>query len=93
LKSNLSIRNRTLLSQQFISRNESQMDTSGMFSDDQTAILGCFAALAVCGMIAALSFHLGPAGRQQKQLDASRNRTLPLQKPQSQPQHQDRRAA
>jgi hypothetical protein len=81
------------LSQQFISRNESQMDTSGMFSDDQTAILGCFAALAVCGMIAALSFHLGPAGRQQKQLDASRNRTLPLQKPQSQPQHQDRRAA
>jgi hypothetical protein len=69
------------------------MDISGMFSDDQTAILGCFAALAVCGMIAALSFHVGPAGRQQKQIDASRNRTLPLEKPQSQSQHQDRRAA
>lgn len=69
------------------------MDMSGMFSDDQMAIIGCFAALAVCGMIAALSFHLGPAGRQQKQIDAARNRTLPLETPQSQTQRRDRRAA
>ncbi len=42
------------------------MDASGMFSDDQMAIIGCFFALAVCGMIAAISFHFGPAGRQDK---------------------------
>ena len=92
-ESNSNISNCTLLSQIFVSSSKSQMDIFGMFSDDQTAILGCFAALAVCGMIAALSFHLGPAGRQQKQIDASRNRTLPLEKPESQPQRQDRRAA
>jgi len=40
------------------------MDLSGIFSDDQIAVLGCFAALAVCGLIAALSFRFGPAGQQ-----------------------------
>lgn len=69
------------------------MDVSGMFSDDQMAVICCFGALAVCGMIAALSFHFGPAGRQQKQMDVTRNRTLPLQKLQDQAQRQDRRAA
>ncbi len=69
------------------------MDVSGMFSDDQMAVICCFGALAVCGMIAALSFHFGPAGRQQKQMDVARNRTLPLQKLQDQAQHLDRRAA
>lgn len=68
------------------------MDVSGMFSDDQMAVICCFGALAVCGMIAVLSFHFGPAGRQQ-QMDGTRNQTLPLQKPQDQTQHQDRRAA
>jgi hypothetical protein len=69
------------------------MDVSGMFSDDQMAVIYCFGALVVCGMIAALSFHFGPAGSQQKQMDDVRNRTLPLQKLQDQAQHQDRRAA
>ena len=69
------------------------MNVSSMFSDDQMAVIGCFAALAVCGMIAALSFHFGPAGREQKQSDATRKQTLPLQKLQDQTQHQDRRAA
>lgn len=69
------------------------MDLSGMFSDDQMAIIGCFGALAMCGMIAALSFHLGPAGSQQKTIDVARNRTLPLGTPQSQIPQQDRRAA
>ncbi len=36
-----------------------------IFTDDQTAILGCFGAIAVCGLIAALSFRLGPAGKSQ----------------------------
>jgi hypothetical protein len=36
-----------------------------IFTDDQTAILGCFGAIAVCGLIAALSFRLGPAGKPQ----------------------------
>ena len=69
------------------------MDVSGMFSDDQMSVIGCFAALAVCGMVAALSFQLGPAGRQQKQIDAARNRTLPLEKPHDPAQRQGRRAA
>ncbi len=69
------------------------MDVSGMFSDDQMAVICCFGALAVCGMIAALSFHFGPAGRQQKQTDVARNPTLPIQKLQDQGQQQDRRAA
>ena len=29
-----------------------------IFTDDQTAILGCFGAIAVCGLIAALSQEL-----------------------------------
>jgi hypothetical protein len=65
------------------------MNVSGMFSDDQMAIIGCFAALAVCGMIAALSFHFGPAGREQKQIAGTRKHSLPLQKLQDQSQ-QDR---
>jgi uncharacterized membrane protein YdfJ with MMPL/SSD domain len=69
------------------------MNVSGMFSDDQMAIIGCFTALAVCGMIAALSFHFGPSGREQKQIEARRKQSLPLQKLQDQAQHQDRRAA
>ena len=69
------------------------MEVSGVFSDDQMAVIFCFGALAVCGMIAALSFHFGPAGRQQKQMGGTRSQTLPLQKLQDQTQHQDRRAA
>ena len=69
------------------------MDVSGMFSDDQMAVIGCFMALAVCGFIAALSFQFGPAGRQQKQIDATRIRTFTAERPQAKPQHQDRRAA
>ena len=69
------------------------MDVSGLFSDDQMAVIGCFLALAVCGLIAAISFHLGPAGRQQKQIDAARDRMLPLENVHDQTQRQDRRAA
>lgn len=68
------------------------MDLSGAFSDDQLAVIGCFFALAVCGLIAAVSFQFGPAGRDQNKVDGLRNRTLPLEKPQ-QAQRQDRRAA
>jgi len=39
------------------------MDLQAIFSDNQLAILGCFAALAVCGGIAGLSFQFGSAGR------------------------------
>jgi len=69
------------------------MDVSGMFSDDQMAVICCFGALAVCGLVAALSFHFGPGGRQQTPMDVAQNRTLPLQKRPDQGQHQDRRAA
>lgn len=47
--------------------NEAERDMIllSIFTDDQTAILGCFGAIAVCGLIAALSFRLGPAGKSQ----------------------------
>ena len=68
------------------------MDLSSMLSDDQLAVFGCFFALAVCGLIATLSFRLGPAGvrlansqRPGLPLNAARNRES--QRP------QDRRAA
>ncbi|MFM7038260.1 MAG: hypothetical protein ACKO2L_11110 [Planctomycetaceae bacterium] len=33
-------------------------------SDDQIAVLGSFAALAFCGVLMALSYHFGAAGKQ-----------------------------
>ncbi len=69
------------------------MDVSGMFSDDQLAVIGCFMALAACGLIAALSFQFGPTGRQEKQIEATRSRTISVGRPQEESKHQDRRAA
>jgi len=40
------------------------MDLSSIFSHDQMAILGCLVAIGVCGLIATLSFKMGPAGQQ-----------------------------
>lgn len=40
------------------------MDLTAIFSDDQLAVMGCFAALAICGVIAAMSFQFGAAGQQ-----------------------------
>lgn len=39
------------------------MDLSAIFTDDQLGILGCFGALLACGLVAAVSFHFGPAGK------------------------------
>lgn len=39
------------------------MELSSTFSDDQIAVLGSFAALAVCGLIAAITYHFGSASR------------------------------
>ncbi|MBL8819080.1 MAG: hypothetical protein JNL58_23830 [Planctomyces sp.] len=73
------------------------MDLSSIFSDDQTAIIGCFLALAGCGLIAAISFHFGPAGRQAKQSTTvkSGTRSVSIQvsttvRPET---HEDRKAA
>ena len=68
------------------------MDLSSMFSDDQLAVLGCLVALTACGLIAMVSYHVGPAGRGKKNNDRT---TIPVlgarirtaEKP------QDRRAA
>ncbi|GEM_PF-411276 len=51
------------------------MDLSSMFSDDQLAVLGCLVALAACGLIAMLSYHIGPAGRGTKNTG---NKTIPV---------------
>ncbi|MCR9198415.1 MAG: hypothetical protein NXI04_07230 [Planctomycetaceae bacterium] len=42
------------------------MDLSSTFTDDQLAVMGCFAALAVCGLIAMITFYVGPQGRRQQ---------------------------
>lgn len=39
------------------------MDLRSMLTDDQIAVLGCFVALGVCGLIGLISFHFGPAGK------------------------------
>jgi hypothetical protein len=49
------------------------MGLTGIFNDDQVAILGAFLALTVCGLITALSFRFGAAGHSQ-----SEQATLPL---------------
>lgn len=48
------------------------MDLTSAFSDDQLAIMGCFAALAVCGLIAMVSFHFGPQGKKSQSPESIR---------------------
>jgi hypothetical protein len=67
------------------------MDFSAMFSNDQIAIMGCFAALAVCGLMATLSFHVGSAGKS-SQPTRTTSESLTFAKPAS-AQAQDRKAA
>lgn len=38
------------------------MDFSAL-TNDQLAILGCFGALFTCGLLVALTYHFGPAGK------------------------------
>lgn len=67
------------------------MELNGIFSDDQIAILGSFLALTVCGLITAISFRLGSAGRSeatQKPLDL-----VPAERKISAEASQGRRAA
>lgn len=69
------------------------MDLLSAFSDDQLAITGCFVALGLCGAVAALSFHFGPAGREQRnQQRQTVTRRLPNTEAPA-PQTQERRAA
>lgn len=65
------------------------MTLLSIFSDDQTAVLGCFLAMAVCGLTAALSFRLGPAGQAQK----TRQNTLPIKRSLSDEVRSDERRA
>ena len=67
------------------------MDVISVFSDDQLAVFGCFIALAVCGLIAAISFRIGPAGQQ---TDSQRS-AIPLNSGRTaeKPASRDRRAA
>ena len=51
------------------------MDLTAMLTDDQLGVLGCFVALGVCGLVAAVTFHAGPAGK--KTLQSSGRADLP----------------
>jgi hypothetical protein len=65
---------------------------ANILSDDQFAIVGCFAALAVCGLIAMISFHFGPAGQKKTSGPASL-RMNSTQSKQTAAEVQERRAA
>lgn len=74
------------------------MDLQAMLSDNQIAVLGCFAALAVCGGIAGLSFQFGSAGRRSTQNTRSYDAIEPIQgriagSDSRHPQEETRRAA
>lgn len=70
------------------------MDLQSMFSDNQIAVMGCFAALAVCGTIAGLSFQFGPAGQKSTKKPSS-TRIHPITSPMADAKSSDetRRAA
>lgn len=59
------------------------MDFSAL-SNDQLAILGCFGALATCGLLVALTYHFGPAG---KKSAAPQRAHLPLRTAQAKTQN------
>lgn len=67
------------------------MNPAEVLTDDQIAVLGCLAALTVSGLIAAVSYHLGPAGSADRRArrTAGRIGTEPV----SAPAEDQRRAA
>lgn len=68
------------------------MDLTAIFSNDQLAVIGCFGALAVCGIVAAITFHVGPAGK--KSIENSRSSRLQLRQAQeSETETEQRQAA
>ena len=67
------------------------MDLTAALSDDQIAIMGCFAALTVCGLIAAITFQFGSAGRHSQ---VAKQNSVPFSPPkQNDESDQKRRAA
>ncbi len=58
------------------------MDLQSMFSDNQLAVMGCFAALSVCAGIAGLSYRFGPAGQKSMGHSAMKQSIHPI-RPQS----------
>ena len=72
------------------------MDLSAVLSDDQMAIIGCFLALTVCGLIAMVGFHFGTVGKNAgRPTRSSSERSLPMQPSSRRPVdgNSDRRAA
>ena len=61
------------------------MDLSAL-TNDQVAVLGCFGALAACGLVAAITFHVGPAGK--KSLESQPTR-LKINRPVQEETHSD----
>ena len=72
-------------------RQEIEMDVTSALSNDQVAILGCFGALAVCGLIAAITFHFGPAGK--KSATQLETRHLRMPTPAERTVQEDKKAA
>ena len=53
------------------------MDLQSVFSDNQIAVMGCFAALGICGAIAGLSFQFGPAGHKSRKTSSMNDEIQP----------------
>lgn len=69
------------------------MDLTAIFTDDQLGILGCFVALGACGLMAAITFHTGPGGKNSL-TESEGARTIPARKPKiPAPAQEGRRAA
>lgn len=65
------------------------MELLNQLSDDQLALLGCFAAIVVSATIMSLSYYVGPASR-----TATAPRTLPhVERIKQQAVQSDRKAA
>ena len=62
------------------------MDLFAGFSDDQLALLGCFGALSLCGVLLMLSSFVGRSRRQSAQKDGLRLHAVEISERTSLPQ-------
>lgn len=69
------------------------MDLTSTFTDDQLAIIGCFGALAACGLVAMITFHWGPQGRKQQSQQPNSVRIPVAQEKAAQDSQDSRKAA
>lgn len=63
------------------------------FTDDQIALIGCVAAVLVCGGLMSLSYYLRPRDVREQEVEESSTIAFPRRPVQEQQAASDRRAA